>query len=180
MILVQTDMQTLLISAQTVCHKWHDLIQNSADLQAALFLKPIRYTLPNETPGICNPLLAQYIWPWLSATKTQEWGAPPVEGGAKTPDVNSREYLTRYNDRFLLKFSFYRINERSKWTSLHLEWDKEGSEDWKILRILLRFMSETSVRSPLSRQKSRLARRQFSSSAGNDEVMEESYCCHFF
>ncbi|OOQ91392.1 hypothetical protein PEBR_00494 [Penicillium brasilianum] len=79
-----------------------------------------------------------------------------------------------------VKFSFYRIYERSKWTSLHLEWDKEGSEHWKILRILLRFMSETSVRSPLSRQKSRLARRQFSSSAGDDEVMEESYCCHSF
>lgn len=90
MILVQTDMQTLLTSAQRVCHQWHTLIQDSADLQAALFFKPVRYTLPHGTPGIRNPLLAKYIWPWFCSTRAQRYGAPPVEGGAKLPLIDHR------------------------------------------------------------------------------------------
>lgn len=87
MILVRTDMQTLLTSAQRVCHKWHDLIQYSADLQAALFFKPVRYTLPHGTPAIRNPLLDKRIWPWFCSTHTKKWGAAPVKGGAKIPEI---------------------------------------------------------------------------------------------
>lgn len=96
MILVKTDMQTLLTSAQRVCHKWHDLIQYSADLQAALFFKPVRYTLPDGTPAIRNPLLDKRIWPWYCSTHTKKWGAAPVEGGAKIPEIRPGD-----DDRFL-------------------------------------------------------------------------------
>lgn len=91
-------MQTLLISAQRVCHQWHDLTQASADLQAALFFKPVKYTLPRGTPGIRNPLLENYIWPWFCSTKAQHYGVPPVEGGAKIPPVDPRD-----DERFLRK-----------------------------------------------------------------------------
>lgn len=37
-ILVHTDTHTLLTSAQRVCRYWYDLVQNSDDLQIALFL----------------------------------------------------------------------------------------------------------------------------------------------
>ncbi|KAJ5426327.1 ABC transporter atnG [Penicillium sp. CMV-2018d] len=40
LILLETDTRTLLTSAQRVCRKWHFLIQDSSDLQAALFFKP--------------------------------------------------------------------------------------------------------------------------------------------
>lgn len=90
-------MQTLLISAQRVCHRWHDLIQDSADLQAALFFKPVRYKLPRGIPGIRNPLLDKFIWPWFCSKQAQRWEAPEVRE-IKIPPADPRD-----NDRFLRK-----------------------------------------------------------------------------
>ncbi|KAL4954382.1 hypothetical protein BDW69DRAFT_163300, partial [Aspergillus filifer] len=42
MILVQTDMRTLLISAQRVCRTWKALIDHSPSLQRALFFTPVK------------------------------------------------------------------------------------------------------------------------------------------
>lgn len=95
MFLIQTDMQTLLISAQRVCHRWHDLIQDSADLQAALFFKPVRYELPRGILGIRNPLLDKFIWPWFCSKQAQSWGAPKVRE-IQIPPADPRD-----NDRFL-------------------------------------------------------------------------------
>ncbi|RAL15382.1 uncharacterized protein BO97DRAFT_411517 [Aspergillus homomorphus CBS 101889] len=39
-ILLLTDPRTLLTSAQRVCHFWHDLIQDSLEIQRALYFKP--------------------------------------------------------------------------------------------------------------------------------------------
>lgn len=97
MILIQTDMQTLLTSAQRVCHRWHDLIQDSAGLQADLFFKPVRYTLPRGTPGIRNPLLDKHIWPWFCSKQAQRWGAPKVNK-IEIPPVDPRD-----DERFLRK-----------------------------------------------------------------------------
>lgn len=88
LILLATDTRTLLASAQRVCRKWHFLIQDSSDLQAALFFKPVNYTLPRGTPGIRNPLLEECIWPWFCARQAHEWKAPLVEGGAKIPQID--------------------------------------------------------------------------------------------
>lgn len=97
MILVQTDMQTLLISAQRVCHRWHDVIQDSADLQAALFFKPVRYKLPRGILGIRNPLLDKFLWPWFCSKQAQSWGAPNIRE-IKIPPADPQD-----NDRFLRK-----------------------------------------------------------------------------
>ncbi|KAJ5423597.1 hypothetical protein N7491_008813 [Penicillium cf. griseofulvum] len=88
LILLETDTRTLLASAQRVCRKWHSLIQDSSDLQAALFFKPVNYTLPRGTPGIRNPLLQECIWPWFCARQARNWKAPPVEGGVKIPQID--------------------------------------------------------------------------------------------
>ncbi|KAJ5968109.1 hypothetical protein N7501_004357 [Penicillium viridicatum] len=88
LILLETDTRTLLTSAQRVCRKWHFLIQDSSDLQAALFFKPVSYTLPRGTPGIRNPLLEECIWPWFCARQARNWRAPPVQGGAKIPQID--------------------------------------------------------------------------------------------
>lgn len=61
MILLETDMRTLLTSAQRVCCKWRSLLEYSSDLQAALFFKPDKFRLPRGKPGIRNPLLADSI-----------------------------------------------------------------------------------------------------------------------
>lgn len=88
LILLETETRTLLTSAQRVCRKWHLLIQDSSDLQAALFFKPVSYTLPRGTPGIRNPLLEECIWPWFCARQARDWKAPPVEGGARIPQID--------------------------------------------------------------------------------------------
>ena len=88
LILLETDMRTLLTSAQRVCHKWHSLIQHSSDLQAALFLKPSKYTLPRGILGLRNPLLEETIWPWFCAKQARVYRAPPVEGGAQIPPMD--------------------------------------------------------------------------------------------
>lgn len=62
-ILLHTDMCTLLTSAQRVCHRWHDLIKESRDLQAALFFTPVKYTVPWGTKRTRNPLLEENLWP---------------------------------------------------------------------------------------------------------------------
>lgn len=97
LILLETDMRTLLTSAQRVCRKWHDLIQDSGDLQAALFFKPVRYELPRGTQGIRNPLLEEYIWPWFCARQAREWKPPPIEGGTKIPQIEPQ------SDRLFLR-----------------------------------------------------------------------------
>lgn len=96
MILLETDMRTLLTSAQRVCQKWHDLIRDSSNLQATLFFKPARYILSRGTPGIRNPLLDGCIWPWFCAKQAREYRAPPVEGGAKIPQIDPQN-----DERFL-------------------------------------------------------------------------------
>lgn len=91
MILLETDMQTLLTSAQRVCRQWSTLIENSADLQCALFFRPVKYRLPRGELGIRNPLLADCIWPFFCARHAHRYGAPPVEGGAKIPTFDPRD-----------------------------------------------------------------------------------------
>lgn len=98
MILLQTDMRTLLTSAQSVCRKWRGLVKNSTDLQTALFFKPVKYSLPRGVPGIRNPLLADYIWPWFCARHAYRWGAPPIEGEVNLPLLDPHD-----SERFFRK-----------------------------------------------------------------------------
>lgn len=98
MILLKTDIRTLLTSAQRVCRKWHSLIKCSTDLQAALFFKPVRYVLPRGVLGIRNPLLTDCIWPWFCGRHALEWGAPPMEGEVKIPRSDPQD-----NERFFRK-----------------------------------------------------------------------------
>jgi hypothetical protein len=97
LILLKTDTRTLLTSTQRVCRKWHFLVQGSYELQAALFFKPVRYTLPRGMPGIRNPLLEECIWPWFCARQARNWRAPPVEGGTKIPQIDPQ------SDRIFLR-----------------------------------------------------------------------------
>jgi hypothetical protein len=97
LILLETDTRTLLTSAQRVCRTWHFLVQDSHDLQAALFFKSVRYTLPRGTPGIRNPLLEECIWPWFCARQASSTSPPPVEGGAEIPQIDPQ------SDRLFLR-----------------------------------------------------------------------------
>ncbi|OOQ89938.1 hypothetical protein PEBR_08329 [Penicillium brasilianum] len=91
MILLETDMHTLLTSAQRVCRNWRSRIEYSVDLQAALFFRPVKYRLPRGELGIRNPLPTDYIWPFFCARNELYWGAPPIEGGAEIPMYNPRD-----------------------------------------------------------------------------------------
>ncbi|KAF4169062.1 hypothetical protein CNMCM6936_009659 [Aspergillus lentulus] len=59
-ILLYLDIQSLLTSAQRVCHSWARLIQASPRLQQALFFKPIPPEKCHEK--LRNPLLAKEFW----------------------------------------------------------------------------------------------------------------------
>ncbi|KAJ5917420.1 hypothetical protein N7466_010974 [Penicillium verhagenii] len=61
MILVQTDMRTLLVSAQRVCHKWADLIAHSPSIQKTLFFTPIQESEWGTGIQIFNPILTKTI-----------------------------------------------------------------------------------------------------------------------
>ncbi|PKX99286.1 F-box domain protein [Aspergillus novofumigatus IBT 16806] len=59
-ILLYLDIESLLTSAQRVCHSWTRLIQTSPRLQQALFFKP---TPPEKCrEKLRNPLLAEHFW----------------------------------------------------------------------------------------------------------------------
>ena len=64
-ILLQTDTCTLLTSAQRVCHQWRNLIQDSDDLQVALFFKPSKKKAEWGCRRMRNPLIEAKIWPQL-------------------------------------------------------------------------------------------------------------------
>lgn len=57
LILDELDMQTLLVSAQRVCHLWKTIIQETPSLQDKLFLVPRKSKINNGTRTF-NPLLA--------------------------------------------------------------------------------------------------------------------------
>jgi hypothetical protein len=59
MILSQTDMRTLLTSAQRVCRNWANLIRESPSIQKALFFTPIKDSEWGIEEDIRNPLLAE-------------------------------------------------------------------------------------------------------------------------
>lgn len=59
MILLQTDMRTLLTSCQRVCRDWHHLITKSPSIQKALFFAPIRESKWGAGESVHNTLLAE-------------------------------------------------------------------------------------------------------------------------
>ena len=59
MILSNTDIRTLLISAQLVCRDWFNLITESRSIQKALFYIPIKDSEWGVNEKIPNPLLAE-------------------------------------------------------------------------------------------------------------------------
>lgn len=91
MILLQTDMQTLLISAQRVCQKWHALIQDSYDLQVALFLKPMKSTSPRVMlmKAVANPLIDKAIQPWLQERYRRFLEAVRTDETQRVPEIYS-------------------------------------------------------------------------------------------
>lgn len=60
---INTDRRTLLLS-QRVCQTWNTHINNSHNLQEALF-KPVRYELPYGPRRMRNPIAKELVWPWL-------------------------------------------------------------------------------------------------------------------
>jgi hypothetical protein len=58
MILLQTDMRTLLTSCQRVCRDWHDLITTSPSIQKSLFFTPIKESEWGAGEKLPNLLLA--------------------------------------------------------------------------------------------------------------------------
>ncbi|OJJ35563.1 hypothetical protein ASPWEDRAFT_28185 [Aspergillus wentii DTO 134E9] len=59
-----TDIATLLTSAQQVSHHWHALIQQSEKLQIALFFKPNKKKHRwGSRKRILNPLIKANLWP---------------------------------------------------------------------------------------------------------------------
>lgn len=59
LILVQTDMRTLLTSCQRVCRDWHNLITTSPSIQKSLFFTPIKEPEWGAGEKLPNPLLAE-------------------------------------------------------------------------------------------------------------------------
>ncbi|CEJ55196.1 hypothetical protein PMG11_01465 [Penicillium brasilianum] len=66
-------------------------------------------------------------------------------------------------------FNFYRISETSKWCKKPMIWGQSKAETREIIGYLLTIFHETSTQSPVDPGRSR---RQFSSSAGDDEAMD--------
>ncbi|KAJ5389690.1 uncharacterized protein N7496_000758 [Penicillium cataractarum] len=63
MILLHTDMRTLLTSAQRVCRDWLNLIAKSPSIQKALFFTPIKDSEWGTKEKTINPLLAESFPP---------------------------------------------------------------------------------------------------------------------
>jgi hypothetical protein len=63
MILLQTDMRTLLTSAQRVCRAWLHLITESPSIQKALFFTPMKDSDRGSDAKRINPLLAEAFPP---------------------------------------------------------------------------------------------------------------------
>jgi hypothetical protein len=70
MILVQTDMRTLLTSAQRVCRDWLNLITTTPSIQKALFFTPIKASEQEINEKKRNPLLIEDFPPIFSAEDT--------------------------------------------------------------------------------------------------------------
>lgn len=73
MILLQTDMRTLLTSAQRVCRAWLHLITKSPSIQKALFFTPMKDSDRGSDTKRINPLLADAFAPIF----------PPKDGSEK-------------------------------------------------------------------------------------------------
>lgn len=104
MILLAFDTRTLLLS-QRVFRRWRGLIQDSHYLRAALFLEPVRYQLPHGVQGIRNPLIEEYLWPWLRAKKTRMGWQPPLDEGQPIPQIGP-------------EFDKYFVNRRASWLNM--------------------------------------------------------------
>lgn len=88
MILLETDLRTLLTSAQRVCYLWHDLILTSPRLQEALFFKPCKPSIvPGHSPAR-NPLLAEILWPELLCAKLHSVRENPSPWLSAFPFIN--------------------------------------------------------------------------------------------
>lgn len=59
MILLQTDIRTLLTSTQRVCRDWSNLITKSPSIQKALFFTPIKDSEWGTDEKTINPLLSE-------------------------------------------------------------------------------------------------------------------------
>lgn len=75
-ILLQIDMHTLLVSCQRVCRLWRDVINDSSNLQEALFFKPAKQSeaRQSETADIermPNTLLTDIVWPQYMRSNIQ-------------------------------------------------------------------------------------------------------------
>ncbi|KAJ6111315.1 hypothetical protein N7523_007376 [Penicillium sp. IBT 18751x] len=68
MILLQTDMRTLLTSCQRVCRDWRNLIIKSPSIQKALFFISIKESEWGAGEKVPNPLLAE-MFPTIFPTK---------------------------------------------------------------------------------------------------------------
>lgn len=63
MILIQTDIRTLLTSAQRVCRAWSKLITSSPSIQKALYFAPIKSSEGEPNEKTLNPLLKEKFPP---------------------------------------------------------------------------------------------------------------------
>jgi hypothetical protein len=59
MILIQTDIRTLLTSAQRVCRDWLNLVITSPSIQKALYFTPIKESEGEPNEKTLNPLLKE-------------------------------------------------------------------------------------------------------------------------
>lgn len=68
MVLLHTDMHTLLTSCQRVCRDWRNLITKSPSIQKALFFTPIKESEWGTGEKVPNSLLAE-IFPTIFPAK---------------------------------------------------------------------------------------------------------------
>ena len=97
MILLGTNLRTLLSSAQRVCRTWHSVILYSPRLQEALFFRPLDRLRAREGPPARNSLLTEILWPEIICKRVHFSKNPPSswifhypEVWSERPDVYTR------------------------------------------------------------------------------------------
>lgn len=95
MILLEVDTRTLLVSAQRVCHLWHEVIYNSSNLQAALFFKPVAQPPVPGSERIRNPLL-EGVWREFFHSKVQSTLNGWPDGWSRTLSMMKRKREEAY------------------------------------------------------------------------------------
>ncbi|KKK26829.1 hypothetical protein ARAM_003392 [Aspergillus rambellii] len=95
-ILLETDMRTLLTSAQRVSRRWHALIQDSSALQMMLFFRPAQAKGAWESQRRkTNPLIKEFLWDGLFRRQPTRYYGELMRDFSRMHAKTERMYLRK-------------------------------------------------------------------------------------